>query len=69
MPRQARQPELKKVKSNDDPRCQTLIKRGTRKPGSFTQCMRLIKENIAKNTILQKFTLDSLYIDIFLIDN
>lgn len=27
-----------KIKSNGDKRCQTLIKRGTRKPGSYTQC-------------------------------
>lgn len=34
----ARKPIFVKVKSNGDKRCHTLIKRGTRKPGFYTQC-------------------------------
>ncbi len=43
-----RKPTPKKYKNKDELRCQTMIKRGTRKPGTWSQCRNTVASNKRK---------------------
>lgn len=60
MPTRAYEPPLIQLKTNGEKRCQTLIKRGTRKPGSFSQCRNTVASD--KRKYCEKHNTQRIYI-------